>query len=277
MSDQAHESHTGPIKTPTQLLWTSFFFFVAPIFIIIGLVYFVTSGDKPAAGAVDPELATAIRIQRIGSVELRDANRPLQAGDAVYKAQCAACHDAGLAGAPKLGDTAAWAPRIATGYETLLTSSLKGKGAMGAQSGGAFSDLEIGRAVVHLVNASGGKLAEPAAPAADGAAPAAAAPAEAPVVVAAAPAAAPAASATVAAGTGEALYNQACAVCHIAGVAGAPKLDDKAAWAPRMALGLDGLTASVIKGKGAMPPKGGANASEADIKAAVEYMLASIK
>jgi cytochrome c5 len=274
MSDHAHESHTGPIKTPAQLLWTSFFSFVAPIFIIIGLVYYVTSGDKPAAGAVDPELATAMRIQRIGSVELRDANRPLQAGDAVYKAQCAACHDAGLAGAPKFGDAAAWAPRAATGYEALLTSSLKGKGAMGAQSGGAFSDLEIGRAVVHLVNASGGKLAEPAAPAAEGAAPAAAAaPAEPAVVVAAAPAA----SATVAAATGEALYKQACAVCHVAGVAGAPKLDDKAAWAPRLALGLDGLTASVIKGKGAMPPKGGSSASDAEIKASVEYMLASIK
>jgi len=285
MSDHAHESHTGPIKTPAQLLWTSFFSFVAPIFIIIGLVYYVTSGDKPAAGAVDPELATAMRIQRIGSVELRDANRPLQAGDAVYKAQCAACHDAGLAGAPKFGDAGAWAARVATGYDALLTAVLQGKGAMGAQSGGAFSDVELGRAVVHLVNASGGKFAEPAAPSAEAAAPAAetaaAAPAE-PVVVAVAAAPtqeAPAvpASATVAAATGEALYKQACAVCHVAGVAGAPKLDDKAAWAPRLALGLDGLTASVIKGKGAMPPKGGSAASDADIKASVAYMLASLK
>jgi cytochrome c5 len=289
MSDHAHDSHTGPIKTPAQLLWTSFFAFVAPVFIIIGLVYFVTSGDKPAAGAVDQEMATAMRIQRIGTVELRDANRPLQAGDAVYKAQCAACHDAGLAGAPKIGDTAAWAARISTGYEALLNSALKGKGAMGAQAGGAFSDLEIGRAVVHLANASGGRLAEPAA---EGAAeaPAAAAPAaEAPAapampasgeqntVVAAAPAAAPAPAASAAV-NGQALYNQACAVCHVAGVAGAPKLGDKAGWAPRLGLGLEGLTASVIKGKGAMPPKGGAaSASDAEIQAAVQYMLDSVK
>lgn len=289
MSDHAHDSHTGPIKTPAQLLWTSFFSFVAPIFIIIGLVYYVTSGDKPAAGAVDPELATAQRIQRVGTVELRDANRPLQAGDAVYAAQCAACHAAGVVGAPKFGDAAAWAPRIATGYEALLTSALKGKNAMGAQGGGAFSDLEIGRAVVHMVNAAGGKMEEPAAPAAAGAAPAAAdaAPAAAPaeaapaaVAVAAAPAAAPVAaapSATVSAGAGEALYKQACSVCHVAGVAGAPKFGDKAAWAPRLALGLDGLTASVIKGKNAMPPKGGSTASDADIKSAVEYMLAAVK
>ena len=289
MSDHAHDSHTGPIKTPAQLLWTSFFSFVGPIFIIIGLVYYVTSGDKPAAGAVDPELATAQRIQRVGTVELRDANRPLAAGDAVYTAQCSACHAAGLAGAPKFGDVAAWAPRLGQGYEALLNSALKGKGAMGAQGGGAFSDVEIGRAVVHMANAAGGKLAEPAAPAAAGdaaaAAPAAeAAPAAAPVAVAAAPApvaaAAPAAAAPVAAAAGvggEALYKQACAVCHAAGVAGAPKFGDKTAWAPRVALGLDGLTASAIKGKNAMPAKGGSTASDADIKAAVQYMLAAVK
>lgn len=283
MSDHEHEHHTGPIKTPSQLLWTSFFAFVAPIFIIIGLVYTVTSGNKPAMGAADPELAVAQRIQRVGTVELRDANRPLASGEAVYAAQCVACHAAGVAGAPKFGDVAAWAPRIATGYEALLTSVLKGKGAMGAQGGGAYRDEELGRAVVHLANSAGGQFAVPEAAAAPAAAPAAAAPAavEAPAaVVAAAPPAAlpaPAAATTVAAGAGEALYKQACAVCHVAGVAGAPKFADKAAWAPRLALGLDGLTASVIKGKGAMPPKGGSAASDADIKAAVQYMLDAVK
>lgn len=285
MSDHAHDSHTGPIKTPAQLLWTSFFSFVVPVFVIIGLVYYVTSDNKPAAGAVDPELATAMRIQKVGSVELRDANRPLAAGEAVYTAQCSACHATGAAGAPKFGDAAAWGPRIATGYEALLTSALKGKGAMGGQGGGAFSDVEIGRAVVHMANAAGGKFAEPQAPAAAGAAAAApaaeAAPAAAPAAAApaaAAPvAAAPAAAAVPVAGAGEALYKQACAVCHAAGVAGAPKFGDKAAWSARVGLGLDGLTASAIKGKNAMPPKGGSTASDADIKAAVEYMLAAVK
>lgn len=282
MSDHAHDSHTGPIKTPAQLLWTSFFAFVVPVFVIIGLVYFVTSGKKPAAGAVDVELATAQRIQKIGAVEIRDANRPLAAGGEVYKAQCAACHDAGLAGAPKFGDAGAWSARIATGYDALLTSALKGKGAMGAQGGGAYRDAEIGRAVVYLANSAGGKFEEPkdAAPAADAPAAAAApaAPAAAPVVAAAPAAAAPAAAApaatAVVAVNGEALYKQACTVCHAAGVAGAPKTGDKAAWAPRIALGVDALTASVIKGKGAMPPKGGAMASsDAEIKAAVQYLV----
>ena len=101
---------------------------------------------------------------------------------------------------------------------------------------------------------------------------AAAAATAAPVAVAAA---VPAAGA--AAGAGEALYKQACQVCHAAGVAGAPKLGDKAAWAPRIQTGMDALYASVVQGKGAMPPRGGSAASEADIHAAVDYMVATAK
>ncbi len=283
----AHEeAHTGPIKTPKQLLAAVFFSFVVPIFAIIGLVYYVGSANKPAAGADNSEKAVAQRIQKVGSVEIRDANRVLKSGEEVYKAQCVACHAAGAAGAPKFGDVAAWAPRLKTGFEALWNSSLKGKGAMGAQGGGDYEDVEIGRAVVYLTAAAGGKFAEPAAPAAGAAAvaeaPAAPAPAAAAVAaVAAAPVAAapaPAAAVKVAAnGAGEALYKQACVACHAAGVANSPKFGDKAAWAPRISTGLDMLTASVIKGKGAMPPKGGSAASDADIRLAVEYMVNAAK
>ena len=158
------EDHSGPIKNPKQLLVAVFFSFVIPIFIIIGLVYFVTSGNKPAAGAANPEQAMAERLQKVGMVEIRDANREMKTGDQVYKAQCTACHAAGAAGAPKSGDTAAWSARIKTGYEALLNSALKGKGAMGAQGGGDFSDYEIGRAVVYLANAGGAKFEEPKKP-----------------------------------------------------------------------------------------------------------------
>ena len=65
--------------------------------------------------------------------------------------------------------------------------------------------------------------------------------------------------------------------CHASGVAGAPKFGDKAAWAPRIQTGLDALTTSAIKGKGAMPPKGGTAAPDAEIKAVVAYMVASVK
>ena len=285
----AHEeAHTGPIKTPKQLLAAVFLSFVVPVFAIIGLVYYVASADKPMAGADDGGRAIAERIQKVGMVEIRDANRPLRAGEEVYKAQCIACHGSGAAGAPKLGDAAAWAPRIATGYDTLLTSALKGKNAMGAQGGGDFQDVEIGRAVVYMTAAAGGKFAEPAVPAAGAAdAPVAAA---APVAVAAATpapsaaaptaATAPAAPVQVAAanpGAGEALYKQACMACHAAGVAGAPKFGDKAAWAPRIQTGIDALTTSVIKGKNAMPPRGGSAASDVDIHSAVVYMVNAAK
>jgi cytochrome c5 len=197
MSDhsQGHDdgAHTGPIKNPKQLLVAVLFSFIVPIFAIIGLVYYVVSGAKPAGvsdtaamelnGMSKESLAqgVAARIQKVGSVEIRDANRELKGGEDVFKAQCTTCHTAGVAGAPKLGDNAAWAPRIATGFEALLHSALKGKGAMAPQGGGDFEDLEIARAVVYMANAGGGKFPQPAAPApaaaASGAAPAVAAPA----------------------------------------------------------------------------------------------------
>ena len=279
------EGHSGPIRTPKQLLLASALFFIVPVFIIIGLVFAVTKANKPAAGAVNTEKAVAMRIQKIGSVEIRDANRVLRSGEEVYKAQCTACHAAGLAGAPKTGDTGAWAARIKTGYDALLTSALKGKGAMGAQGGGDYDDIEIGRAVVYLTNAAGGKFAVPAGPAAPVAgatAPATAAVAAPVAVVVAAPVAAaapaPAAAVKVAAvNNGEALYKQVCTACHAQSVAGSPKFGDKAAWAPRIKTGIDAMTASVIKGKGAMPPKGGSAAPDADIRAAVEYMANAAK
>jgi cytochrome c5 len=169
MSDNSHataheEDHTGPVKNPKQLLLAVFFSFVIPVFAIIGLVYYVTSDKKPAAGAVNMEKALAARIQKIGTIEIRDANRQLKGGEDVFKAQCTACHTSGAAGAPKVGDAAAWGARIKTGYEALLTAALKGKGAMGAQGGGDFDDVEIGRAVVYMANAAGAKFEEPKAP-----------------------------------------------------------------------------------------------------------------
>lgn len=83
---------------------------------------------------------------------------------------------------------------------------------------------------------------------------------------------------TAMAADGKAVYEQTCAMCHAAGVANAPKLGDKAAWAPRVATGKAALVASVTKGKGAMPAKGGnAGLADADVAAAVDYILANVK
>lgn len=158
----SHDNHTGLIQTPKQLLWTSFFAFVLPVFAIFGMVFYVSSAYKPSAGGDMSDLATAIRIQKVGSVELQVGPKALRSGADAYAAQCASCHAAGLVGAPKFGDTAAWAARIGTGLDALVQSALNGKGAMGPQKGGLLSDLEIARAVVHLANAGGAKFEEPA-------------------------------------------------------------------------------------------------------------------
>lgn len=298
----SHDEHESAIKTPRQLITVVILSFVVPILIIVLLVAFVNSTPRTGTGSQSmlPEAVEA-RIRPVGGFELRDASAPVavRAGDAVYKAQCAACHDAGVAGAPRFGDKAGWAARLGQSYELLLASVLKGKGAMAAQSGGEYSDHELALAMVHLVNSAGGKLEAPAAAAPAAPAPAAAsasapppasAPAPAPAPVAAAPtpsAAAPAAAAPapmVAAAPaapaidGKAIYNRGCMACHAAGVAGAPKLADKAGWGSRLDKGIDGMTASVIKGLGAMPPRGAVgNASDAELRAAVEFMVSTLK
>ncbi len=162
MSDiHSTEEHTGPIKTPQQLLLAVIYSFVGPVFLIIGLVYVVSTQFKPLAGAVEPAKSVEQRIAKVGVVAVKDASAPLKSGEEVYKTQCLACHGSGAAGAPKYQDKAAWGARIGKGYEALLSSALKGKGNMGAQGGGDFDDLEIGRAVVLMANAGGAKFPVP--------------------------------------------------------------------------------------------------------------------
>ncbi|WP_343632133.1 c-type cytochrome [Roseateles sp.] len=167
--DTHHDAHEGPIKTPKQLVVAVLFAFIVPILIIIMLANYVSSQMKEGAGGSGlEEQAVAARIQRVGSVDLKDANAPvvLKTGEQVFQAQCAACHAGGLMGAPKFGDEGAWGPRVKTGFDTLVHSALKGKGAMPPQSGGENSDFEITRAVVYMANHGGAKFDEPKAPAA---------------------------------------------------------------------------------------------------------------
>ena len=163
----------GLITTPKQLLIAVFLAFVVPIFGIVGIVQYVTSGDKSGSADMYTETAVMARIQKVGSVQFGNGQRSAKTGEEVFKVQCSACHSAGLVGAPKFGDASAWAPRIKTGYEALLNSALKGKNAMAPQGGGAFDTTEIGRAVVYMSNAAGAKFEEPKALAAPGAAAAA--------------------------------------------------------------------------------------------------------
>ena len=277
----SHDDHEGPIKTPKQLIVAVVLAFLVPILIIVLLVNYVSSENKSSAGseALGPE-ATVHRIRPVATVEVKAAVAPgSRTGEEVFKAQCTSCHTAGALGAPKFGDAGAWAPRIARGLESLWASALKGKNSMPPQGGGEFADVEIKRAVVYMANAGGAKFEVPPMAAA------AASEVTVPVVAAAPPVGAaasvvtalPVAAPVATAGTVPALYTATCMACHGTGVLGAPKLGDKAAWAPRLAAGVDGLTASAIKGKNAMPARGGSGATDAEIKAVVAYMVGQAK
>lgn len=285
MSDLSHQNKPGddvqsPIKTPKQLVTAVVAAFLVPIICIVLLVQYVTNDRKMGAGSGgDTPEAVAARISPIADqgFTLKDVSGPkvLQTGDAVYTASCAACHATGAAGSPKFGDSTAWAPRIAQGYDTLLSHAINGIRGMPARGGNpGLDDVEVARAVVYMANKGGAAFKEPAATAA---APtvAAVATAAAPVAVAdVAPAAAPA---KLAADAGKKLYDSACMACHASGVLGAPKFGDKAAWADRIKQGTALLHEHAIKGIRGMPPKGGSAASEEEVMAAVDYMTAAAK
>ena len=302
MSD-AHNEQTF-IRTPKQLIGVVAGFFLVIVIGIILLVSFVTNDRLEGAGtnSLGPE-AVAQRLRPVADegFTLRDANAPkvLQAGDAVYTAVCAACHASGAAGAPKIAVAGDWGPRLAQGYDTLIKHAIEGIRAMPAKGGNPDLDnVEVERAVVYMANQSGARFKEPAVPA-PGAAPAIGTTVEAPTAAnaasaaplagagaaltpapaSAAPAAPAAAPAVASAEGGKALYNSACIACHGAGIAGAPKMADKAAWAPRIKQGQPVLYEHALKGfqgkAGVMPPKGGSSAPDADVKAAVDFMVAS--
>jgi cytochrome c5 len=256
-----HDQHSSFIKTPQQLIVVILLAFIVPIIVIIMLVHLATSVPSADPGALEPQKVAA-RIQPVGRLEFGapQAAPGSRSGEAIVKTVCATCHQAGVANAPKLGDQAAWAPRIKQGLETLVQSVLKGKGAMPPKAGDAsLTEAEAARAVVLMANQAGAKFKEPAAP----------------KEAAKAPAAAPK---QAAAADGKAVYDQTCVACHAVSVAGSPKLGDQAAWAPRIQQGMDALVQSALKGKGAMPPKGGnASLTDAQVRAAVEFMVSQSK
>lgn len=172
---QESEEHASGIRTPKQLIVVIGSAFIVPIIVIIMLTQFVTLDNKEAPGTQSfSAAAIAKRIAPVAEYTLKDPNAAVvyKTGQAVFEAQCTTCHTAGLLGAPKFGDAAAWGPRIAKGYDALLQSALHGKNSMPAQSGGDFSDYEIARAVVYMADKGGAKFDEPKPPAAAGSAPA---------------------------------------------------------------------------------------------------------
>lgn len=205
-----HDEHISPIKTPKQLAIVLALAFLVPIVLFLLLSQLVTGVRREDTGATEAQVLS--RIKPVGEVTLAGATsaRASMSGEQVFQAVCKTCHELGIAGAPKVGDKAAWAGPIKKGYETLVQHALNGfqeTGKVMPPRGGNpdLSDVEVERALVYMANRSGANFKEPAATTAAAAAPAAApavaapAPAGAATAASAAPAAAGAASASAAA------------------------------------------------------------------------------
>lgn len=244
------EEHSTPIKTPQQLIVVVVLAFVVPIAVILLIAALVTR----TRGPTDPnDNAVLARIQPVGTVQMAAASAPKGAlsGTEVYQQVCKNCHEAGLAGAHKFGDKAAWAKVIAQGEKLTFEHAIGGLRAMPAKGGNPeLTDAEVQRAVVHMVNAAGANWKQPTAPT-----PAATASAE---------------------RSGEQVVAAACGKCHQTGQNGAPIIGNRKAWIEREKRGLDKVYAAALKGHSGMPARGGmAELSDVEVKRAVEFMMNS--
>jgi cytochrome c5 len=292
MAEHDSHEHTSFIKTPKQLIAVIVLAFVVPVLVISMLASLASRSVDPSASAFSEE-AVAKRIKPVGEVQVSAApagGGASRTGEEIVKTTCAACHATGALNAPRIGDRNAWGPLIKGGLDDLVQLAIKGIRQMPPRGGNPdLSDTDVARAVVYMANQAGAQFSEPAGGAPAGAAAAvkgapetgaAPATAAAPTAIAAAPAPAgkPAAPAAGGGANGKAVFDANCIACHGTGVAGAPKIGDKAAWAPRMKQGVDALHQAAQKGKGAMPPKGGnTSLSDADVNAAVDYMVSQAK
>lgn len=164
-----HDEHSSFIKTPQQLVVVVLLAFLVPIIGILLLVSLVLNRPGADPAALEPQ-AVAERIQPVGRVEFAGAAPAaagMRSGEELVNAACGACHVAGVANAPKIGDPVAWGTLAKKGLPAMLQTVVAGKGVMPPRGGVAdASDAELARAVVHMATRSGVQLKEPAAAAA---------------------------------------------------------------------------------------------------------------
>jgi len=206
-------------------------------------------------------------------------------GEDVFKSTCATCHAEGVANAPKVGDEDDWHPLIEDGLDTILKVAIEGKGAMPPRGGNAdLSDDEVSSAIVFMANQSGADWDYPGATSDDEEKAEEDKESEANQDTddneadeedndeADTDEESNADTASIDP-AGEKLYKSVCFTCHTEGVAGAPKLGNAEDWEKYEEDGFDSMLEKAISGVGAMPPRGGSDASDEEMKAAIEYML----
>ena len=244
--------------------------------LILGEVVFNPRNDAAMTKSGNTLEDIAIRIKPVVSLDImRSSQNAVSASgdmasnspDQLYQGACQACHATGAAGAPKLGDEGAWTERVSKGLDALIEAAINGVGGMPPRGGSQYNDDQM-RAVVEYMAAESNEEMRNTINAASTES-SSAAPAEGNDSAAAA--------GDVASKSPDQLYQGACQACHAAGIAGAPKTGDAGAWSERIAKGLDTLIESATQGIGAMPPRGGSQYDDEQMRAVVEYMVAESK
>ena len=132
---------------------------VLAVALVIKLASTIAHSSNPQEDA--SAMARIAPVAKLEVAAVKVAGAPERTGEQLYTAACVACHGSGAAGAPKTGDAAVWKSRLGLGLDGLLKSAIAGKGAMPPRGGSDASDTELARAIVHMANASGGKLKAP--------------------------------------------------------------------------------------------------------------------
>lgn len=208
---------------------------------------------KPQHALTDknvPTRALILALVGLAAVALTTSafaqNGEHRSGKEIVDAVCSACHATGKNGAPRIGDKEAWAKRENLGLTGLTQHAITGIRKMPAHGGSTdVSDDDLKYAITYMVNQSGGKWIEPITK-----------------------------GDVIPDRSGKEVVAMQCVKCHGAGLNGAPKIGDRAAWIPRGAHGIEALTRSAINGHGGMPSRGGlANLTDIEIRNAVVYMF----
>lgn len=270
MSEQGHE--TNFVKVFIAVLIALTLFTLICVFTARSLAPTVSANEDSILRAamldrIAPVSSVNTSADQIEVITVADAGAQSagpETGEQLVTRACAACHLAGVAGAPKLDDDAEWAKRREAGLDALVASVTNGKGAMAARAGSNLTDEQLVLAVQQIAGFD---------------VPAGADAAELDPSATVEPVAGVASAASASGGELEVsakvktVTDSVCVGCHLAGVAGAPKIGDKEDWAKRAERGMDELLKTVVTGKGAMPARGGSGLTDDELVSAIQYLM----